>query len=87
MTSARPMRPTCAIGETASRDIRWPLEQSYADHVIPRDHLDRLTPPELLSIDQLRAMGLALMRHGPPVGWMGALLLVEANRLDVPPKR
>jgi len=37
-------------------------------------------PPVDVSADVLRSIGLRLMRYGPPVGWLGAMFVMESNR-------
>ena len=51
-----------------------PLHTPFSREVI-------LDIANLLSPAELRALGLRLMRCGAPVGWMGALLVVEANHM------
>jgi len=61
-----------ATGPVATKDV-----DALAAITIAEARLSRA-----VSADQLRAIGLGLMRCGPPVGWLGALLVVESNRMS-----
>jgi len=52
----------------------------------PLEHLHGEAFAELLrpgrSTDELRALAFQLMQCGPPMRWLGALLLVHSNRIS-----
>jgi len=50
--------------------------------VLPERHVDTVIDiARLLSACELRALGLRLMRSGAPFGWLGAILVVDSNRI------
>jgi hypothetical protein len=65
--------------DAGAADVVWPLEHSSAA-LFAAEKLQDLTLSRQLSADDLRAIGVELMRLGPPVGWLGALLLLDGQR-------
>lgn len=66
--------------DAGPRDVVWPL-QTRGDALFAAAKLAELSEARMVSADELRTLGMRLMRCGPPVGWMGALLVLESNRI------
>jgi hypothetical protein len=67
------------LDDAGADDVVWPLDSSSAA-AFAAAKLTDLALSRQLSPDDLRAIAMQLMRCGPPVGWLGALLLVEGQR-------
>jgi hypothetical protein len=67
------------LDEAGAADVVWPLDGRSAAR-FAAEKLTELALSRQLSADDLRAIGMELMRCGPPVGWLGALLLMDCQR-------
>ena len=64
--------------DAGADDVVWPLDSSSAA-LFAAEKLTDLALSRQLSADDLRVIALELMRCGPPVGWLGALLLLDGR--------
>jgi hypothetical protein len=67
------------IDEPGPEEVAWPLEKR-GGAAFAAEKLASASAARLLSADEMRALGMRLMRLGPPMGWMGALMVLESNR-------
>jgi hypothetical protein len=65
--------------DLGASDVAWPLEAPTRIALAAIKLVDG-DGERAMSRDELRALGLRLMRSGPPVGWLGAMLLMSCNR-------
>jgi hypothetical protein len=68
------------IHAIARRRIAWAQGEHHVDDVMA-PILAEMGVERLASPSDLRAFGLRLMQRGAPVGWLGAMLVVLANRI------
>jgi len=67
------------VDDGGADDIVWPLAKAEEDAFIAAK-LVEAARAGAASADEIRAIGLRLMRCGPPVGWLGALMVIDSNR-------
>jgi hypothetical protein len=65
--------------EIGADDVVWPLDQPGGDAFAAR-RLTEAAAAGLISAEEMRTLGLKLMRYGRPMGWLGALLLIDGNK-------
>lgn len=66
------------VDDIGSDDVVWPLAPLHTD-VLLADQLARAYRHSAASADELRAIAMRLMLCGPPVGWLGAMLLMSSR--------
>jgi hypothetical protein len=66
------------VDDIGSDDVVWPLAPLHTD-VFLAGRLARAYRESAASADELRAIGMRLMLCGPPVGWLGAMLLMSSR--------
>jgi hypothetical protein len=64
--------------DIGSDDVVWPLAPVHSD-VFLATRLARAYRDRALSADELRSVAMRLMLGGPPLGWLGAMLLMSSR--------
>lgn len=66
------------VDDIGSDDVVWPLAPLATDTFLATQ-LARAYRTGAASTDELRSVAMRLMLSGPPLGWLGAMLLMSSR--------